>query len=877
MRSVTDWKTMTFASLGLRAKLVLIFVAIKVVPLVLLAWLAWSAAHQLALALGTRATGMADNMVGAIREVGDKVTTDAIHALDDRSREGIERLTTDIARSLAAFLYDRDNDIRSAALLEPGEAAYGQFLQGQVREHFVHGAWKLAADGSKWEPVVSVKPDPATIADAHQALPDNARSFSARPPEYLGERALRPLYLEMSFIDLTGRERFKVASTGKTLVPGLRDISQRQNTFVKAENYWPELKLLKPGDIYVSEVIGAYVGSHVVGPYTPVSAQKAGIAYAPELSAYAGTENPLGRRFQGIVRWATPVVRGGRIMGYVSLALDHDHIRQFTDRISPTDARYTPIIDAIAGNYAFIWDHKSRSIAHPRDYMIVGYDPATGEQVPPWVDQKTYASWTLSGLSWAEYSRGLVPFKGQSLQLKPAPEQIKAGTLGLDCRYLNFSPQCSGWNQLTEKGGSGSFEINFSGLHKLTTAAAIPYYTGQYGKSPQGFGFVTIGANVADFHRAATESARQIGETIAEKDRAFQQERQSMLDTVGQSIRSMALSLAWSTLAMICMVIGIAYWMAGFITRQIRNLVSGIRRFETGDLSRRFEVHSHDEMGELSEALNRMADSVEESFRLSEEAREKAEDANRTKSDFLASVSHELRTPLNGILGFAELLELDLQDPMQREHALTIKSSGRHLLGVVNDLLDLAKAESGKMLLHPEPIDLAPFVGDVVQVHRAHAATKRLDFHLDLGQDGPLPVIQADPVRLRQMINNLINNAIKYTDAGSVRVAVESVGTEVYFEVSDTGCGIPPEHQLAVFEKFGWVGGKIQRDKGGTGLGLSLVRNLACLMGGRILLESELGKGSIFTLVIPVCAPRSADPDPDDESDDAQNDLRTLT
>jgi signal transduction histidine kinase len=159
------------------------------------------------------------------------------------------------------------------------------------------------------------------------------------------------------------------------------------------------------------------------------------------------------------------------------------------------------------------------------------------------------------------------------------------------------------------------------------------------------------------------------------------------------------------------------------------------------------------------------------------------------------------------------------------------------------------------MSLHPEPITLGHFVTDVVQVHRAHAASKRLEFHLELGQDGPLPEILVDPVRLRQMINNLLNNAIKYTDTGSIRLAVESMGTEVYFEVSDTGCGIAQADFEAIFEKFGTVGGKIQRDKGGTGLGLSLVKNLATLMGGRILLESEIGKGSIFTLVIPVVPP----------------------
>lgn len=872
----SDRGDMIFSSLGLRAKLVLIFVGIKVVPLVLLAWFAWSAAHGLAVALGQRASGMADTMVSDFRLVGEKVTESTVKALDDKSRETIERLTVDIARDLARFLYGRDNDVQAAALLEPSEASYRQFLQTQTRDYYMHGQWRLAADGKHWEPAQPEKADATLAADGRQALADNSRSFNARPPAYLGEHTTRPLYLEMSFVGLDGREIIKV-SHGKLLPGGLRDISRRENTFVKAENYWPALKGLKRGEIYVSEVIGAYVASRVMGPYTPASAEKAGVAYEPEKSAYAGTENPLGRRFRGIVRWATPVVRGGKIAGYVTLALDHEHIRQFTDRVSPTDQRDTPIIDPVSGNYAFIWDHKSRSIAHPRDYMIVGYDPNTGVQVPPWLDQILYAEWKKSGLSWADFSAQTPAFRQQSLKLKPAAEQIKAGTLGLDCRYLNFSPQCAGWYQLTERGGSGSFEINFSGLHKLTTAAAIPYYTGQYAQSKQGFGFVTIGANMSEFHRAASESSRQVAETIAEKDREFQQERERMLETVGQSIRSMTMSLTWSTLLMILVVIGIAYWMAGFITSQISRLVKGIWSFETGDLSKRFEVRSKDEMGELSEALNRMADSVEESFRLSEQARERAEDANRTKSDFLASVSHELRTPLNGILGFAELLEMDIQDPVQREHAKTIKSSGQHLLGVVNDLLDLAKAESGKMLLHPEPLDLESFVSDVVKVHRAHAATKRLVFNLEIPTEEALPTISADPVRLRQMLNNLLNNAIKFTDVGSVSITVGNLGDEVYFEVADTGCGILAEHQLAVFEKFGWAGGKAQRDKGGTGLGLSLVRNLAQLMGGKVLLESEPDKGSIFTLIIPVVSSSTTPVSVEALDEEDQKDLRTLT
>jgi len=191
-------------------------------------------------------------------------------------------------------------------------------------------------------------------------LPDNARDFHARPPEYLGEAEARPLFVEMTYVDLRGREQVKV-TTGDLTDPALRNVADRRQTFVRAERYFPELARLKPGEIYVSEVIGAYVPTQIIGPYLPDTLQKAGKPFTPGESAYAGTENPVGRRFRGIVRWATPVVREGKVAGYVTLALDHDHIRQFSDRLMPTEERYTPIADAIRGNYAFLWDHRSRS------------------------------------------------------------------------------------------------------------------------------------------------------------------------------------------------------------------------------------------------------------------------------------------------------------------------------------------------------------------------------------------------------------------------------------------------------------------------------------------------------------------------------------
>jgi len=598
---------------GIRAKLIGIFVLIKVVPLLLLALFAWQAAKQLGENVTERSTTMADQMLGTVKTVGNAVTLDATRALDERSSEAIKRLTTDTARAVARFLYDRDRDVLQAARMDPSEAGYRAFLAARKRELFAHGPWKLADDGKHWEPATAEGVDPALTADPKQALPDNSKDFRARPPEYLGHREMRPLYAEMSFVGLDGKERVK-ATTGTLIPPRLADVRDPMQTFARAETYWAELRKLKPGEIFVSEVIGTYVGSRVLGSYTPEAAQKAGIAYAPGESAYAGTENPVGKRFRGIVRWATPVEKGGKVVGYVTLALDHDHLRQFTDRIVPTDARYTPIIDAIVGNYAFMWDHKGRAIAHPRDYFIPGYNAQTGLPETPWMDQSLYEAWQASGKPSYEFLAETPPYLEQSLKKKPATALIKAGTVALDCRYLNFSPQCQGWNQLTETGGSGSFVIFFSGLWKLTTAAAIPYYTGQYGRDPRGFGIITIGANVDDFHKAATASGLRIADVIGKKDRAFKQERSALIDNIQDNLSRTAWGLALSTGVMVALVILIAIWIANVLTRRITAMIEGIHRFQSGDHGHRLEVKSNDEMGELAASYNRMADTMQQSF-----------------------------------------------------------------------------------------------------------------------------------------------------------------------------------------------------------------------------------------------------------------------
>ena len=837
--------------MGIRTKLIGIFVLIKVIPLVLLAWFAWQGQAWLADKVSGSVVAMVQQMRETAEVVATTTTVAATAALDEAARESMERMTTDVARAVAAFLYDRDHDIQSAALVPIDAAQYRHFLNARKRPLERHHPWVLAPDGSKWVPGPEATPRYDT-PPAQPSLPDQARNFNYRAPDAVGLIIDMPLFLEMTFIGLDGREQIKV-TTSEGMDPTLKDVSKRENTFVKAETYFPELQKLRPGEIYVSDVIGAYVGSKIIGPYTPLAAQKRGLAFAPEQAGYAGVENPLGKRFQGLIRWATPVQQGGKIIGWVSLALDHSHVMEFTDHILPTSDRYSAIPDASSGNYAFIWDAKGRSIVHPRHYFIVGHDPETGEPVAPWMDQDLYDRWQASGLKVADFLAGVTPFDQQSWERKGAAEQVAAGQLGLDCRYLNHAPQCTGWMDLTGDGGSGSFDIFWSGLWKLTTAAAIPYHTGQYGASARGFGFVTIGANVDDFHRAATESKQAADRIVSEHDHDLQAQLDDVLALVGGQVRTMAQQLTTSTVMMIAVVIVIAIWMASFLTRRITTVVQGIRRFEGGDMAYRLPVQSTDEMGALAESFNDMADRVGESFLRAEEARLRAEEASRMKTEFLASMSHELRTPLNGIIGFAELLKDDAQDDITRENAEVIEKSGYHLLNLVNTILDVAKIEAGAMTLVVQPVDFPALVRDVAVLHQGAAAAKGLGFSLRIDDEVP-QIVQTDPVRMRQILHNLLSNAVKFTPDGQVSLVVTGAGDHLVIRVIDSGIGIAEELQGRIFEKFQQGDAFLTRSQGGTGLGLTLARHLVELMGGTLEMESMIGRGSTFTFTLPVAS-----------------------
>ncbi|MDA8694355.1 ATP-binding protein, partial [Pseudomonadales bacterium] len=311
----------------------------------------------------------------------------------------------------------------------------------------------------------------------------------------------------------------------------------------------------------------------------------------------------------------------------------------------------------------------------------------------------------------------------------------------------------------------------------------------------------------------------------------------------------------------IALTVSLGYLLIRYTNRSLNELNLGTVRIGGGDLKYHIPVNNDDEIGDLTIAFNEMSDKLSNAMAQVQQSKEKADQANRSKTNFLANMSHELRTPLNAIIGYSEMIiedyreEKTLNEEQAVEDLARILSSGRHLLQLINDVLDLAKIESGNMTVFNETFDSVDIIEELMNTMSPIA--KKGDNLLVLEKSQDIPNLYNDAVKFRQLFLNLLSNACKFTHNGKITILVtynEKTRHAVY-HVSDTGIGMTPSQLTRVFEAFVQADSSTSKKYGGTGLGLSICKQFVELMDGSMDVTSAEGEGTTFTILLPTRTP----------------------
>jgi signal transduction histidine kinase/DNA-binding response OmpR family regulator len=303
-----------------------------------------------------------------------------------------------------------------------------------------------------------------------------------------------------------------------------------------------------------------------------------------------------------------------------------------------------------------------------------------------------------------------------------------------------------------------------------------------------------------------------------------------------------------------CLVIGIIWVLsaADRITRPIVQLTAAAQQISAGQRGIRVSISSGDEVETLAAAFNQMLEANEDAIRRLEVATEQARAADRAKSEFLANTSHEIRTPMNGVLGMVQLIQAMPLNGKLRHYVDIIEVSANALLTTINDILDFSKMEAGKLVLQSVPFDAAAVAHDVAELLASRAHAKGVDLVCRVSPEMPACVV-GDPDRLRQVLNNLVGNAVKFTERGEVFIDMDVAAREAQtivlrVAVHDTGVGIETRDLPKLYEAFSQLDGTRERRHGGTGLGLAICKRLVTMMGGEIAVQSRVAEGSVFTI-----------------------------